>query len=111
MTDCVTGHPGTDILFGVVWKETGVKRFYLRNRQRVISFAVTIVFKKYDQRYVTSCLTNVTSSHSHPGILTNVCVFLDVAFWILLLRRHDESTYLTLINVVNLFRLHYAVNI
>ena len=50
-----------DILFGVVWKETGVKKFYLRNRQRVMSFAVTIVFKKYDPRYVTVSLMRRSS--------------------------------------------------
>ncbi|ELU06614.1 hypothetical protein CAPTEDRAFT_96666 [Capitella teleta] len=45
--------PGVkDILFGVPWKDTGLKRYYIRNRQRVISFAVTIVFKEYDPKFI-----------------------------------------------------------
>lgn len=42
--------PLADILFGVPWKDSGLKRYYIRNRQRVISYAVTIVFKDYDPR-------------------------------------------------------------
>ncbi|GAB1599283.1 sterol regulatory element-binding protein cleavage-activating protein-like [Argonauta hians] len=40
-----------DILFGIPWKETGLKSFYIRNRQRIITFAVTIIFKSYNQRF------------------------------------------------------------
>ena len=39
-----------DILFGVPWKDTGLKRYYIRNRQRVISYAVTLVLKKYNAK-------------------------------------------------------------
>ncbi|XP_064647832.1 sterol regulatory element-binding protein cleavage-activating protein-like [Lineus longissimus] len=41
-----------DILFGVPWKETGVSRFFFRNRQRIVSFAVTIVYKTYNEGFV-----------------------------------------------------------
>ena len=37
-----------DVLFGVPMKDSGIKRFFIRNRQRVISFAVTLVFDKYN---------------------------------------------------------------
>ena len=39
-----------DILFGLPWQKTGISRYFIRNKQRTISFAVTIVLKKYDQR-------------------------------------------------------------
>lgn len=37
-----------DILFGVPWRETAIKKSYVHNRQRVVSFAVTVVLQKYD---------------------------------------------------------------
>ncbi|XP_064456623.1 sterol regulatory element-binding protein cleavage-activating protein-like isoform X2 [Ornithodoros turicata] len=37
-----------EILFGVPWKETGVKKFCVRNRQRVITYAVTMILKEWD---------------------------------------------------------------
>ena len=40
----------SDLLFGVPWKSTGITRYFIRNSQRVISFAVTVVLKKYDQK-------------------------------------------------------------
>lgn len=43
-----------EILFGVPWKETGIKKFCVRNRQRVITFAITIVLKKWDPSVVHS---------------------------------------------------------
>lgn len=41
-----------DILLGLPLKDTGIARFYLRNRQRVISYAVTIVMKDYNPRFL-----------------------------------------------------------
>ncbi|BFZ00983.1 hypothetical protein BsWGS_04023 [Bradybaena similaris] len=42
-----------DLLFGIPWKETGLTRYYIRNRQRVITCAVTIVMKKYHPNFVS----------------------------------------------------------
>ena len=41
-------HLPVDILFGIPMKESGIRRFFIRNRQRVISFAVTLVLDKYN---------------------------------------------------------------
>ncbi|XP_069110525.1 sterol regulatory element-binding protein cleavage-activating protein-like [Argopecten irradians] len=41
-----------DILLGVPYKNTGVSRYFIRNQQRTISFAVTIVLKKNDQKFI-----------------------------------------------------------
>ncbi|KAL1116560.1 hypothetical protein AAG570_005032, partial [Ranatra chinensis] len=38
-----------ELLFGIGLKEAGMKRYPLRNRQRVIQFAVTILLTKYDK--------------------------------------------------------------
>ncbi|XP_077514894.1 SREBP cleavage activating protein isoform X3 [Amblyomma americanum] len=54
-----------EILFGVPWKETGIKKFCVRNRQRVITFAVTIVLKKWEPSVVHSLEDKL--HHSFPG--------------------------------------------
>jgi hypothetical protein len=41
-----------DILFGVPWMETGIKRVYVRTRQRTITYAITLVFSKFDPQYI-----------------------------------------------------------
>lgn len=37
-------------MFGMSLKETGIKRYPIRVRQRVLQYAVTIVLKEYDPR-------------------------------------------------------------
>ncbi|XP_048754317.2 sterol regulatory element-binding protein cleavage-activating protein-like [Ostrea edulis] len=41
-----------DVLFGVPWKSSGISRYFIRNQQRTISFAVSIALKTYDQRFL-----------------------------------------------------------
>lgn len=41
-----------DILFGIPWKNSGIARYFIRNQQRTISFAITIAMKTYDQRFL-----------------------------------------------------------
>lgn len=45
-----------DIFFGIPWKATGLKKYYIRNRRRIISFAVTIIFKSesYNHKFIQS---------------------------------------------------------
>ncbi|KAK3733745.1 hypothetical protein RRG08_026859 [Elysia crispata] len=59
-----------DLFFGVPWSESGVSRYYIRNRQRVISFAVTIIMKNYDARF-TEALLKWMEDH-HPETAHNV---------------------------------------
>lgn len=57
-----------EILFGVPWKETGIKKFCVRNRQRVITFAITIVLNKWEPSLVHSLedkLHQAYPGHSH----------------------------------------------
>ncbi|GLV41628.1 SREBP cleavage activating protein [Carabus blaptoides fortunei] len=42
-----------EILFGMNMKETGIKRYPLRIRQRILQYAITMVFKQYDEEYIT----------------------------------------------------------
>ena len=41
-----------EVLFGVPWMETGIKRMYVRTRQRTITYAVTLIFSKYNYQYL-----------------------------------------------------------
>lgn len=36
-----------ELLFGLNLKDTGMKRYPLRKRQRIIQFAVTLVYQQY----------------------------------------------------------------
>ncbi|XP_053205052.1 sterol regulatory element-binding protein cleavage-activating protein-like [Panonychus citri] len=40
-----------EILFGVPWMETGIRPFYVRTRQRTLTFAITIAFSGYNKMF------------------------------------------------------------
>lgn len=41
-----------ELLFGLNMKDTGIKRYPLRRRQRIIQFAVTVVLRQYNKEYM-----------------------------------------------------------
>lgn len=43
-----------EVLFGVPWKETGIRKMYLTTRQRTITYAVTLILTKYDPEFIKS---------------------------------------------------------
>ncbi|GLH11360.1 F-box/WD repeat-containing protein 7 [Gryllus bimaculatus] len=51
-----------EMLFGMNMKDTGIKRYPLRTRQRVLQFAVTIVFKEYDIQFLAGLQQKLTKS-------------------------------------------------
>jgi hypothetical protein len=45
------GHSSlTDLMFGMRQRETGMTKYPVRNRQRVITFAVTVALKEHNQK-------------------------------------------------------------
>ena len=47
------GHSSiADILFGMRQRDTGITKYPIRNRQRVITYGVTIVLKRHNPQYV-----------------------------------------------------------
>jgi hypothetical protein len=44
----------TDLVFGLRRRATGLTKYPVRNRQRVITFAVTIAMKRHDPRFVAA---------------------------------------------------------
>ncbi|XP_060518686.1 sterol regulatory element-binding protein cleavage-activating protein isoform X2 [Cylas formicarius] len=41
-----------EMLFGMRLRQTGIKRYPLRNRQRIIQYAVTLFFKHFDKEFI-----------------------------------------------------------
>lgn len=41
-----------ELLFGVSWIQTGIRKLYVRTRQRTINYAITLVFKEYDEEFI-----------------------------------------------------------
>jgi hypothetical protein len=52
-----------DILFGVPWMETGIKRVYVRTRQRTITYAITLVFSKFNPQYINGLTKFLRDKH------------------------------------------------
>ncbi|KAJ9574024.1 hypothetical protein L9F63_008550, partial [Diploptera punctata] len=50
-----------EILFGMHLKDTGIKRYPLRTRQRVLQYAVTLVLQEHDLGYVEGLRQKLTS--------------------------------------------------
>ena len=56
-------------MFGLRQRETGITKYPVRNRQRVVTYAVTLAFQKYDPSFVLalkSHLIKVTNLTSYP---------------------------------------------
>ena len=47
------GHSSlADLMFGLRQRDTGITKYPVRNRQRVITYAVTLAFQKYNPSFV-----------------------------------------------------------
>ncbi|XP_006824493.1 sterol regulatory element-binding protein cleavage-activating protein-like, partial [Saccoglossus kowalevskii] len=58
-----------DLLFGIPWKFSGISRFYMRNRQRVISYAVTLVLQSYNSSFIDGLKSHINTKY--PGSVHN----------------------------------------
>ncbi|KAG1682612.1 Sterol regulatory element-binding protein cleavage-activating protein [Nymphon striatum] len=52
-----------EIIFGLPWSDTGLKRFYMRNRQRVITYAITIILKEYNPEFVQALKSHLLKTY------------------------------------------------
>ncbi|KAK3101013.1 hypothetical protein FSP39_000257 [Pinctada imbricata] len=59
-----------DVLFGIPWKKSGISRYFIQNKQRTISYALTMVMKNYDQRFIQALRQKLESLY--PETLKNV---------------------------------------
>ncbi|XP_042909704.1 sterol regulatory element-binding protein cleavage-activating protein [Parasteatoda tepidariorum] len=62
-----------EVLFGVPVRETGIKKLFVRNRPRIITYAVTIAFQTYNSKYLTSLHDHIKlkfPKHPYPENVT-----------------------------------------
>ncbi|XP_078571709.1 sterol regulatory element-binding protein cleavage-activating protein-like isoform X1 [Branchiostoma floridae x Branchiostoma japonicum] len=57
-----------DLLFGVPSKATGVHRFFLRNKQRLIMYAVTLALKDYNATFINTLKSTLQKKY-HSSLL------------------------------------------
>ncbi|XP_066255136.1 sterol regulatory element-binding protein cleavage-activating protein [Euwallacea similis] len=50
-----------EILFGMHMRDTGIKRYPLRHRQRIIQFAVTLFYKEFDKGFIVGLHDKLSS--------------------------------------------------
>lgn len=43
-----------ELLFGLSWIQTGIRKLYVRTRQRTINYAITLVFKEFNEEFIQS---------------------------------------------------------
>jgi len=43
-----------ELLFGLSWIQTGIRRLYVRTRQRTINYAITLVLKEFNEEFIQS---------------------------------------------------------
>ncbi|XP_012541992.1 sterol regulatory element-binding protein cleavage-activating protein [Monomorium pharaonis] len=64
-----------EVMFGMSLKETGVKRYPARVRQRILQYAVTIYLKKYDKEFIKGLQNRLrTYYHLHQNVDNNTDV-------------------------------------
>lgn len=61
-----------DILFGVPWKETGIKKFNIRTRPRILTYAITIILKKFDIDFLQSLYKTLQTKYRFSPYPENV---------------------------------------
>ncbi|RZC39326.1 sterol regulatory element-binding protein cleavage-activating protein [Asbolus verrucosus] len=61
----------TEMLFGMKVFDTGIKRYPLRNRYRIIQYAVTLFLKEYDQKFVSGLRLKLQSIYPLHQSLEN----------------------------------------
>uniref|UniRef100_A0A8D8Y4M7 Sterol regulatory element-binding protein cleavage-activating protein n=1 Tax=Cacopsylla melanoneura TaxID=428564 RepID=A0A8D8Y4M7_9HEMI len=53
----------SEILFGINIKDTGIRRYSLRNKQRIIQFSVTLFMTKYDKSYINGLKEHLSQNY------------------------------------------------
>lgn len=61
-----------EILFGVPWMETGIRPFYVRNRQRTITYAITLVLSRYNKKFISALAENLRERYPVDPFFTDM---------------------------------------
>jgi hypothetical protein len=60
-----------ELLFGLPWMQTGIRQMYVRTRQRTITFAITLVFKEFNEEYIEALTNFLHSKYPHDPFKAN----------------------------------------
>lgn len=60
-----------EILFGIPWMETGIKRLFVRTRQRTITYVITLIYKKYNIDFANSMRKFLRARYSINPFIEN----------------------------------------
>ncbi|VEL22214.1 unnamed protein product [Protopolystoma xenopodis] len=54
-----------DLLFGMPWKLSGIPKISLQDKQYIISFAITLVFREFDLNFIDALRKNLLSHYKN----------------------------------------------
>lgn len=60
-----------NIFFGVNFEETGIRRSYTRSRTRVITFAITLIFRQYNPSFMEGLRKHLINRHPLSDVYYN----------------------------------------
>ncbi|KAF6021782.1 SCAP [Bugula neritina] len=61
-----------DLLFGVPWRESGMSKFFVRNRERTVQYSITIIYKTYNPEYIKQLTDTLLSLYPLSLVNSNV---------------------------------------
>ncbi|XP_052801573.1 sterol regulatory element-binding protein cleavage-activating protein-like [Mya arenaria] len=99
-----------DLLFGVPWPSTGVSRYFIRNRQRTITYALTIVYKTFNESYVNELSRYLESQYPDiAGNANNTEVDQIIHLHYKNINPYFEYTHLIVLYLVVLMYIYFSV--
>ncbi|KAK4879556.1 hypothetical protein RN001_007702 [Aquatica leii] len=70
-----------EMLFGMHLSDTGIKRYPLRSRQRILQYAVTLFFKEYDESFVSGLRRKLQTLYPlHQNLTQDASLYNDTAY-------------------------------
>ncbi|CAG9769082.1 unnamed protein product [Ceutorhynchus assimilis] len=94
----------SEMLFGMPLRDTGIKRYPLRHRQRIIQFAVTLFFKDYDREFIQGLQEKLASVYPLHQNITKVLTTLNDT---LIINYPEEIDYFELAPIIAAFIVLY----
>lgn len=94
-----------EMLFGMTLRDTGIKRYPFRNRQRIIQFAVSMFFKEYDRGFIDGLHDKLKAAYPlHQNTNASLGALLNDT---LIINYPGEINYIELIPIFTAFILLY----
>ncbi|XP_022907413.1 sterol regulatory element-binding protein cleavage-activating protein [Onthophagus taurus] len=97
-----------DMLFGMHLSDTGIKRYPLRNRRRILQYAITLFLKEYDETYVTGLRSKLQLNYPlHQNLNQSITSDININSTFIIQYPGDVNFYEYLPFVVALFLVFF----